>query len=63
MKLAKNYCNMTKEQIMELLNRKIKEFTKKLAQDPKYSTEQCHYYSGVVKGLKDAQSVIGMLDK
>lgn len=55
---------MTKEQIMEILNRKIKEFTKKLAQDPKYSTERCHdYYSGVVKGLKDAQSVIGMLDK
>jgi hypothetical protein len=23
----------------------------------------CDYYSGVVKGLKDAQIVIGMLDK
>jgi hypothetical protein len=49
---------MTQEQIMELLNRKIKEYTKKSEQN-----HWCDYYGGVVKGLKDAQSVIGMLDK
>lgn len=56
---------MTQEQIMELLNRKIKEATKTSEQVREHDTEQWryYYYSGVVKGLKDAQSVIGMLDK
>ena len=55
---------MTKEQIMELINRKIRVFTKMLEQNHKYNTEwRRDYYSGLVKGLKDAQSVIGMLDK
>ena len=55
---------MTQEQIMELLNRKIKEIQKKLEQNHNYNNERWRdYYSGVVKGIKDAQSVIGMLDK
>ena len=55
---------MTQKEIMELLNRKIKEIREKLEQNHNYNNEQrCDYYSGVVKGLKDAQSVIGMLDK
>lgn len=56
---------MTQEQIMELLNRKIRVFTKMSEQNHKYNTDEQrrYYYSGIVKGLKDAQSVIGMLDK
>lgn len=55
---------MTQKQIMELLNIKIKEIQKKLEQNNIYNNERyCYYYNGVVKGLKDAQSVIGMLDK
>lgn len=53
---------MTQKQIMEILNRKIKEIQKK--SDHNYNNERWRdYYSGAVKGLKDAQSVIGMLDK
>lgn len=55
---------MTQEQIIELLNIKIKEIQKKAKQDHNYNNERWRdYYSGVVKGLKDAQNIIGMLDK
>ena len=55
---------MTQEQIMKLLNKKIKEIRKKSEQYHNYNNERWRdYYSGVVKGLLDAQSVIGMLDK
>lgn len=55
---------MTQKQIMELLNRKIKEAIKRSEQDHGHNTTWwSSYYSGVAKGLQDAQSVIGMLDK
>lgn len=56
---------MTKEQIMELLNRKIKEAIKTSEQDHGAHNNEAwsHYYSGVAQGLKDARSIIGMLDK
>lgn len=56
---------MTQEQIMELLNRKIKEAIETSEQDHgAHNTETwSHYYSGVAQGLKDARSIIGMLNK
>lgn len=55
---------MTQEQIIELLNRKINEAIKTSEQDHGHNTEWwCDYYSGVVEGLKEAKSIIGMLDK
>jgi hypothetical protein len=55
---------MTKEEIIRLLNRKIKEATKVLERDYGHNTEAWHdYYSGVTQGLKDARGIIGMLDK
>lgn len=55
---------MTKEQIIELLNRKIKEAIKTSEQDHGHNTVWwCDYYSGVAEGLKEAKSIIGMLDK
>lgn len=56
---------MTQEQIMELLNRKIKEAIETSEQDHGAHNNEAwsHYYSGVAQGLKDAKSIIGMLDK
>lgn len=56
---------MTQEQIMELLNRKIKEAIMTSKQDHGAHNNEAwsHYYSGVVEGLKEAKSVIGMLNK
>ena len=55
---------MTKEQIIKLLNRKIKEAIKTSEQYHGYNTVWwCDYYSGVAEGLKEAKSIIGMLDK
>lgn len=55
---------MTQEQIMELLNRKIKEAIKTSEQDHGHNTEAwSNYYCGVAEGLKNAKSIIGMLDK
>jgi hypothetical protein len=56
---------MTQEQIMELLNRKIKEAIKTSEQDHGAHNSEAwsHYYNGVAEGLKDAKSIIGMLNK
>jgi hypothetical protein len=56
---------MTQEQIMELLNRKIKEAIKTSEQDHGAHNNEAwsHYYNGVAEGLKDAKSIIGMLNK
>lgn len=56
---------MTQEQIIELLNRKIKEALRTSEQDHGAHNNEAwsHYYSGVAQGLKDAKSIIGMLNK
>lgn len=56
---------MTQEQIIELLNRKIKEAIKTSEQDHGAHNNEAwsHYYSGVAQGLKEAKSIIGMLNK
>jgi hypothetical protein len=56
---------MTQEQIMELLNRKIKEAIKTSEQDHGAHNNEAwsHYYSGVAEGLKEARGIIGMLNK
>ena len=55
---------MTQKEIIKLLNRKIKEAIEISEQDYGHNTEAwSHYYSGVSQGLKDAKSIIGMLDK
>lgn len=52
---------MTKEQIIELLNRKIKEVIKTSEQDHGHNTVWwCDYYSGVSEGLKEAKSIINI---
>ena len=48
---------MTKNEILELLNIKIKE-AKEISTDTLSS-----YYSGIARGLEDAKSILGMLDK
>jgi hypothetical protein len=55
---------MTQEEIIKLLNRKIKEAIEKSKRNGVHNnkTLSC-YYNGVVKGIKDAKSLIGMLDK
>lgn len=55
---------MTQEEIVKLLNRKIKEAMEVLERDYGHNTEAWHsYYSGVAQGLKDARGIIGMLNK
>lgn len=55
---------MTREEIMKLLNRKIKEAIETSEQDYGHNTEVwSHYYSGVALGLKIAKSIVGMLNK
>lgn len=56
---------MTKDEIMVLLNRKIEDAIETAEQDHgKHNAEAWNsYYNGVAQGLRDAKSVIGMLDK
>lgn len=56
---------MTQEEIIKLLNRKIKEAMEVLEQDhgPHNTEAWSSYYNGVAQGLKDAKSIIGMLGK
>lgn len=55
---------MSQEEIVKLLNRKIKEAMEVLERDYGHNTEAWHsYYSGVAQGLEDAKSIIGMLGK
>jgi hypothetical protein len=56
---------MTQEEIIKLLNRKIKEALETSKQDHGAHNNEAwsHYYNGVVEGLKEAKGIIGMLDK
>lgn len=55
---------MSQEEIVKLLNRKIKEAKEVLKRDYGHNTEAWHdYYSGVAQGLEDARGIIGMLNK
>lgn len=55
---------MTKNEILELLNIKIKEAKEISNQNHGHNTEAwSSYYSGVAQGLEDAKSIFGMLDK
>lgn len=54
---------MTKNEILELLNIKIKAAKKISNQDHGHNTEAwSSYYSGIARGLEDAKSILGMLD-
>lgn len=56
---------MKQKEIIKLLNRKIKEAIETSKQDHGAHNNEAwsHYYNGVAQGLKDAKSIIGMLDK
>lgn len=56
---------MTQKEIIKLLNRKIKEAIEISEQDHGAHNNEAwnNYYSGVARGLEDAKSIIGMLDK
>lgn len=55
---------MTKEEIIILINRKIKEAKEISEQNHGNNTYSWStYYSGLAQGLEDAKSIIGMLDK
>lgn len=54
---------MTKERIIELLNKKIKEAKELSNQKHGINTDTwSNYYCGIAKGLKEAKSLIGMLN-
>jgi hypothetical protein len=55
---------MTKNEIILLLNRKIKEAKETANQNHGHNTDSWNtYYSGLAQGLEDAKSIFGMLDK
>ena len=55
---------MTQEEIMTLINRKIKEAKELSNQNHGHNTDSWHtYYCGLAQGLEDAKSIIGMLGK
>ena len=55
---------MTQEEIMIIINRKIKEAKALSNQNHGHNTDAWHtYYSGLAQGLEDAKSIIGMLGK
>ena len=55
---------MTIEEVIILINRKIKEAKEISEQNHGHNTEAwSSYYSGIARGLEDAKSIIGMLDK
>lgn len=49
---------MTKEQVMNLLNKKIEN----AEENRKRYTNCDEYYYGVIEGLKQAKEIVGMLD-
>ena len=54
---------MTKERIMELLNKKIKEAKELSNQNHGINTATwSNYYCGIAKGFEKAKSLIGMLN-
>ena len=55
---------MTREEIMVLLDRKIKGAIETAEIDScKHNDAWNHYYYGVAEGLRQAKSIVGMLDK
>ena len=55
---------MTKNEIIDILNIKIKEAKEISNQNHGHNTDSwSSYYSGIVRGLEDAKSILGMLDK
>ena len=55
---------MTKDEILTLLNIKIKEAKDISNQNHGHNTDSWHtYYCGLAQGLEDAKSIFGMLDK
>jgi hypothetical protein len=55
---------MSQEEIVKLLNRKIKEAIEISERDwGRNTVAWSNYYSGVAQGLEDAKSIIGMLGK
>lgn len=55
---------MTQEEIIKLLNRKIKDALEKSKRNGVHNNKALScYYNGVAKGIKDAKSLIGMLNK
>lgn len=55
---------MTKEEIIKLIDRKIKAAKEMSNQNHGHNTDAWHtYYSGLAQGLEDAKSIIGMLGK
>lgn len=55
---------MTKDEIMTLLDRKIKDAIETAEIDScKHNDAWNHYYYGVAEGFRQAKGIIGMLDK
>ena len=56
---------MTREEIMVLLDRKIKDAIETAHQDHgRHNTESwSSYYYGVAEGFRQAKAIVGMLDK
>lgn len=55
---------MTKEEILIIINKKIKKANEMSEQNHGHNTDAwSSYYSGIARGLEDAKSVFGMLDK
>jgi hypothetical protein len=55
---------MTQEEIIILINRKIKEAKKMSNQNHGINTDSWNaYYSGLAQGLENAKSIISMLGK
>lgn len=55
---------MTKNEIIDLLNIKIKKAKEISNQNHGHNTDSwSSYYSGIARGLEDAKSILGMLDK
>lgn len=55
---------MTREEVITLINRKIKEAIETSNQNHGHNTDVwSSYYSGMAKGLEEAKSIICMLDK
>ena len=55
---------MTKEEIIILINRKIKEAKETSEQNHGHNTEAwSSYYSGMARGLEDSKGIICMLGK
>lgn len=55
---------MTKDEIMTLLDRKIKNAIETAEMDScKNNDAWSHYYYGVAEGLRQTKEIVGMLDK